>query len=188
MLIYEQKETVKFNVLREFKYAALLRMFWLHEQNSQINWTTEELNFINEDYNIMKQSEMCLSKHRSWDHEISLISEKEPVWKSLYSMSENQLKKVRNYLDKNLKKEFIRLSKSSAEYSILFVLKKNDKKWLCVNYRQLNNIIKKDSYSLSLIEELQNQLKKAQWFTSLNLKKAYYRVRMKENKEWKTAF
>lgn len=94
MLIYEQKETVKFNVLREFKYAALLRMFWLHEQNSQINWTTEELNFINEDYNIIKQSEMCLSEHRSWDHKISLISEKEPVWKSLYSMSENQCKKL----------------------------------------------------------------------------------------------
>jgi len=90
---------------------------------------------------------------------------------------------VRNYLNKNLKREFIRLSKSSAEYLILFVLKKNDKKWLCVNYRQLNNIIKRDSYSLSLIEELQNQLKKAQWFTSLNLKKAYYRVRMKEGKE-----
>ncbi len=46
----------------------------------------------------------------------------------LYSMSENQLKKVRTYLDENLKREFIRSSKSSAEYSILFVSKKNDTK------------------------------------------------------------
>ncbi len=76
----------------------------------------------------------------------------------LYSMSEDQLKKVRTYLDKNLKKEFIRSSKSSAEYSILFVLKKNDTKQLCVNYRQLNKITKQDSYSLLLIEELQDRL------------------------------
>jgi len=47
---------------------------------------------------------------------------------SLYSMSENQLKKVKTYLDKNLKREFIRSLKSLAEYLILFVSKKNDTK------------------------------------------------------------
>ena len=31
------------------------------------------------------------------------------------------------YLDKNLKKEFIKESQSSAEYSILFILKKDKK-------------------------------------------------------------
>jgi len=77
---------------------------------------------------------------------------------SLYSMSEDQLKKVRTYLNKNLKREFIRSSKSLAEYLILFVSKKNGIKQLCVNYRQLNKITKQDSYSLSLIEELQDQL------------------------------
>ncbi len=76
----------------------------------------------------------------------------------LYSMSEDQLKKVRTYLDENLKRGFIRSSKSLTEYSILFVSKKNDTKQLCVNYRQLNEITKQDSYFLSLIEELQDRL------------------------------
>ena len=62
------------------------------------------------------------------------------------------------YLDENLKRGFIRPSKSSTEYSILFVSKKNETKQLCVNYRQLNKIIKQDSYPLPLIEELQDQL------------------------------
>ncbi len=44
----------------------------------------------------------------------------------LYFMSKNQLKKVQNYFAENLKREFIRSLKSSAEYLILFVLKKND--------------------------------------------------------------
>jgi len=89
-------------------------------------------------------------------------------------MSKDQLKKVRTYLDKNLKREFIRPSKSLTEYSILFVSKKNDTKQLCVDYRQLNEITKQDSYSLPLIEELQDRLGRAKWFTSLDLKKAYY--------------
>ncbi len=103
-------------------------------------------------------------------------------------MSENQLKKVRTYLDENLKREFIRSSKSSAKYSILFVSKKNGTKWLCVNYRQLNKITKQDSYSLPLIKELQDRLGRVKWFTSLDLKEAYYQVWMKKGKEWKTAF
>jgi len=106
----------------------------------------------------------------------------------LYSMSKDQLKKVRTYLDENLKREFIRSSKSLTEYSILFISKKNGTKQLCVNYRQLNKITKQDSYLLLLIKELQDRLGRAKWFTSLNLKEAYYRVQMKEGKEWKTAF
>ncbi len=73
-------------------------------------------------------------------------------------MSKDQLKKVRTYLDKNLKREFIRSSKSLTEYLILFVSKKNDTKQLCVDYRQLNKITKQDSYFLSLIKELQDRL------------------------------
>jgi len=107
---------------------------------------------------------------------------------SLYSMSEDQLKKVWNYLDENLKREFIRSSKSLTDYSILFVSKKNDRKWLCVDYQQLNTITRQDSYSLSLIEELQDWLEEVKYFTSLNLKDVYYQVRMKEDKEWKMTF
>jgi len=44
----------------------------------------------------------------------------------LYLMSENQLKKVQNYLVENLKREFIKSLKSLTEYLILFVSKKND--------------------------------------------------------------
>jgi len=89
-------------------------------------------------------------------------------------MSKDQLKKIRTYLDENLKREFIKSSKSSAEYSILFVSKKNDMKQLCVDYRQLNEITKQDSYSLLLIKELQDRLGRVKWFTSLDLKEAYY--------------
>jgi len=59
----------------------------------------------------------------------------------LYFMSKNQLKKVQNCFVENLKREFIKLLKSSVKYLILFISKKNDIKQLYVDYRQLNEII-----------------------------------------------
>lgn len=166
----------------------ILKLSWLQKVNLWINWANNELCSVNEAYEIMKQSEVCLLKHKLWNHEISLLPEKKLMWKLLYSMSEDQLKEVHKYLNKNLKQKFIKLSKSLTEYSILFVLKKNDKKWWCVNYRHLNDITKQDSYSLLLIEELQKCLEDAKWFIKLNLHKTYYQVCMKEGEEWKTAF
>ena len=58
----------------------------------------------------------------------------------------------------NEKKEFIRKSKFSTEYSILFVFKKNEKLRLCVDYRKLNEITIKNRYSLFNIKEFQDRL------------------------------
>ena len=136
----------------------------------------------------MNQSEICLLKHELWNHEITLLFKKTFTWKSLYSMSENQLWEVWEYIDKNLKQEFIKSLKSSAEYSILFVSKSNDKKQLCVDYRHLNNIMMQDSYSLFLIKELQKCLEDTKWFMKLNLHKVYYWIWIKKDNKWKTVF
>jgi len=188
VMILEDSQKLMFDVLNSIKYDIILKMPWLCKKNLRINWISKELYITVDVYEILKQPEMSLSEHKSWDHKISLLNNKQLKWMPLYSMSEDQLKKVRTYLDKNLKRGFIRSSKSSAEYLILFVSKKNGTKQLCVNYRQLNEITRWDSYSLLLIEELQDRLDKVKWFTSLNLKEAYYQVWMKKGKEWKTAF
>ncbi len=187
-MILEDSQELTFDVLNLIKYDTILKMPWLRKKNSRIDWISKELYIMIDAYEILKQPEMSLSEHKSWDHKIPLLNDKQPKWMSLYSMSEDQLKKVRTYLDENLKRGFIRPSKSSAEYLILFVSKKNDTKQLCVNYRQLNEIIKQDSYFLLLIKELQDWLNRVKWFTSLNLKEAYYQVQMKKGEEWKTAF
>jgi len=176
VIILEDSQKLMFDVLNSIKYDAILEMPWLRKKNSRIDWISKELYTTIDVYEILKQSEMSLSEHKSWDHKILLLNDKQPKWMLLYSMSEDQLKKVRTYLDKNLKRGFIRSLKSLTEYSILFVSKKNDTKWLCVNYRQLNKITRQDSYLLLLIKELQDRLGKAKWFTSLNLKEAYYWV------------
>ena len=134
MKIQENKQIIVLNMLWDCKYAMILRLSWLRNINSWINWATEEICSADKAYDVVKQSKMCLSEHQAWDYEISLILKKKSVWKSLYDMSEDQLKTVKKYLDENLKQEFIKSFKSSTEYSILFVLKKNDQKQLCIDY------------------------------------------------------
>jgi len=131
---------LRLDVLKSVKYDAILEMLWLHKKNLQINWINKEFYATENTYDVFKQLKKSLSEHKSWDYEILLLERRESKWMLLYFMSKNQLKKVQNYLAENLKREFIRLLKSSAEYLILFILKKNDIKQLCVDYRQLNKI------------------------------------------------
>ena len=86
-------------------------------------------------------------------------------------------------MNENLKKKFIRKLKLSTKYSILFVFKKNEKLRLCVDYRKLNEIIIKNRYSLSNINELQDKLLKTIYFIKFNFKEAYNLIRMKTKKE-----
>jgi hypothetical protein len=57
-----------------------------------------------------------------------------------------------------------------------------------VNYKKLNQIIKKDRSALPFISEVFDKLDSAKIFTKLDLKDAYHWLRIKEGDEWKTAF
>jgi predicted transport protein len=72
----------------------------------------------------------------------------------MYSFFEKKLKALREYIDKNLIKGYIRFSKLFIKYTVLFVSKKNEKLRIYVNYRKFNNIIIKNRYTLSLIYEI----------------------------------
>src|ERR1700735_3026279 len=102
--------------------------------------------------------ETGLPEHSRWDHEITLQPSKEPKFHKIYNLNETQLQALREYLDENLKKGYIRPSQSPAGYPILFVPKKNGKLRLCVDYRQLNDITIKNRYPLPLISELRDRL------------------------------
>ena len=57
--------------------------------------------------------------------------------------------------------------------------KKNNELRLYVDYRDLNAIIIKNRYSLSLIFETLNRLCGSKIFIKLNLKNVYYKLRIK---------
>ncbi len=94
-----------------------------------------------------------LFSHHLYDHKIELIDEKTSSWSRLYHMSDYKLQKMKNYLIKHLNKDFISFSSASYASLILFIEKKDDSLRFCVDYRKLNALIKRNHYSLSLIDE-----------------------------------
>ena len=95
---------------------------------------------------------------------------------------------LREYIDDNLSKGFIRQSTSPAGAPILFVKKKDGSLRLCVDYRGLNRVTVKNRYLLPLISEALDRLVGAKVYTKLDIRSAYNLIRIKEGDEWKTAF
>ena len=111
-----------------------------------------------------------------------------PPWEPLNSMSREELLVLRKTLTDLLKKGWIRPSNSPAAAPVLFARKPNGGLRLCVDYRGLNAITIPDRYPLPLFKETLRQLSKAKWFTKLDVKSAFHRIRIREGDEWMTAF
>jgi len=103
-------------------------------------------------------------------------------------LNEDKMKVLRDYLEINEKRGWIRASTSPAGAPIHFVKKKDGGLSLCVDYRQLNDITIKDRTLLPLIGESLDQLSSATIYTKLDIRDAYYNLRIAEGDAWKTAF
>ncbi|PRP75857.1 retrotransposon nucleocapsid protein [Planoprotostelium fungivorum] len=106
----------------------------------------------------------------------------------LYQMSESEMKIVQKYVTDMTAKGLIQPSKSPCGAPILFAKKKDGTLCLCVDYRRLNDVTVKSTYPLPLIDEMLDRIRSAKIFTALDLKDAYWLVRIKKGDEWKTAF
>ena len=129
-----------------------------------------------------------LPPHRDFDLKIETIEGEVPPVGHIYSLSQAELSALREFIDKNLKANFIYPSRSTHGAPILFVKKKDGSLRLCVDYRGLNRITKKDRYPLPLIADLLDAPGKARIYTKLDLRHAYHLLRISPGDEWKTAF
>jgi Reverse transcriptase (RNA-dependent DNA polymerase)/RNase H-like domain found in reverse transcriptase len=139
-------------------------------------------------YMFLAQNHRSLPPCRPHDHESTLKEHTTPPYRPLYGLSRNELETVREWIDDNLSKEFIRASSSPAASPILFVKKPDGSLRLWIDYRGQNEITVKDRYPLPLIQETLMRLQKSKYCTTLDLPSAYNLVRIKEGDEWKAAF
>ncbi len=117
-----------------------------------------------------------LSSHRIYDHRIELIDEKMLSRSRLYQMFDHKLQKIKKYLIKHLNKEFIFFSFVLYVSLILFTEKKDESLRFCVNYRKLNALIKRDRYSLLLIDEILARIQESKYLIQLNIIVAFNKL------------
>src|SRR5436853_1650912 len=103
-------------------------------------------------------------------------------------MSKKELETLREFINVFMKREWIQESMLLARAFVMFVPKKNRKKRLVVDYQRLNNITIKDRYMVLLVDKIREQLRKAKWFTLIDLQDRYYYLCIKKGDKWKTAF
>src|SRR6266704_3238111 len=71
---------------------------------------------------------------------------------------------------------------------VLFICKKDGSLCLCIDFRGLNKITKKDRYPLPCILDLLDAPSCAKVYTKLDLWHAYHLVCIAAGDEWKTSF
>ena len=103
-------------------------------------------------------------------------------------MSDYKLQKMKNYLIKHLNKSFISFSSTSYASLILFIEKKDDSLRFCVDYRKLNALIKRDRYSLLLINETFARIQDSKYLTRLNIIVVFNKLHMYSSSEDLTIF
>ena len=128
------------------------------------------------------------SQKKLWDHTIDLKDSFKPKKGHLILLSLEEQKEVSEFIDEQLTKGYIHLSKSEQMSPVFFVLKKDGQKWMVQDYRYLIEYTVWNNYPLPLISQLVDKLKGSQYFMKIDLWWGYNNVQIKEGDEWKAAF
>jgi hypothetical protein len=86
------------------------------------------------------------------------------------------------------RRRVIEESDSPWSSPVVLVWKKNGDLRFCVDYRKLNDVTKKDCFPLPRIDNALDTLAGAKWFSTLDLKSAYWQVDLHPDNKEKTAF
>ena len=103
-------------------------------------------------------------------------------------MSREEREEVREFVKEQLRKGYIRPSKSPQTAPVFFVGKKDGKKRMVQDYRYLNEWTIKNNYPLPLISDVLENIGTKKLFTKMDLRWGYNNVRIKEGDEWKAVF
>uniref|UniRef100_A0A0W0G5H8 Reverse transcriptase domain-containing protein n=1 Tax=Moniliophthora roreri TaxID=221103 RepID=A0A0W0G5H8_MONRR len=126
---------------------------------------------------------------RHYDHAIDLKPDFVAKDCKLYSLTVPEQQELDKFLDENLRKGYIRKSKSPNASPFFFVGKKEKGKLRPTqDYRRLNDRTIKNAYPLPLISDLIDKLHGATIFSKLDLRNGYNNVRIKDGDQWKAAF
>jgi len=116
-----------------------------------------------------KSKAETLVPHYLYDLRIDLEKDFHSPVGTIYSLSKFEQEVLKEFIDENLTNKFICSMFSSHGAPVLFIKEKDGSLRLCVNFRRLNKITKKDRYPLPLISDLLDSPCKACIYTKIDL-------------------
>jgi len=121
-----------------------------------------------------------LPVRKAWDHAIELKEVFTPKKGKVYSLSREEREEVQAFVKDQLRKGYIRPSKSLQTSLVHFVAKKDSKRRMVQDYCHINQWTVKNRYLLPLIANILNGVGKRKVFTKLDLRWGYKNVRIKK--------
>jgi len=116
------------------------------------------------------------------------IADPTPVRGPMYRYPEKAKSIISDMLSDMEKRGIIETSTSAWLSPIVLVNKPDGTKRLCLDYRKVNTHLATDIYPLPRLDELVEQAAGNQFYTTLDLKDAYFQVMLHENSRDLTAF
>uniref|UniRef100_A0A670ILS5 Gypsy retrotransposon integrase-like protein 1 n=1 Tax=Podarcis muralis TaxID=64176 RepID=A0A670ILS5_PODMU len=211
MQIGNHREVISFNVTRLSDTPIVLGMSWLDRHSPTMAWYQRQLTFGSsycaqhciqtgqEEEGQEEGQQLRLSMAQAvplkYKGFLEVLCETEAdqlpphrPYDCLYSMSEDEMQELREFIDHNLQRGFIRESKAAGGSPVFFVKKRDTpQKRLIVDYRFINSKTKPAAFPMPKIDDLLGTVRRGKIFTKLDLRGAYNLIRVREGDEWKTA-
>ena len=118
-----------------------------------------------------------------WNHAINIKEGFIPRKGKVYPLSRKEREEVYEFISEQLRKRYIRPSKSPQTALVFSVGKKDGKKRMVQDYWYLNEWTIRNNYPLLLISDVIENIGTKRVFTKMNLRWDYNNMRIKEGDE-----
>jgi len=111
-----------------------------------------------------------------------------PIKQRYYRLSPERLKELNRQVDEMLEMDVIERSNSPWNNPVTLAPKSNGEMRFCLDSRKLNAVSKHDAYPLPYIHNILDQLRDARYLSSIDLKAAFWQIKLSDSSKEKTAF
>ncbi|KAE8729762.1 2,3-bisphosphoglycerate-independent phosphoglycerate mutase [Hibiscus syriacus] len=129
-----------------------------------------ELQYVLEKYNSVFAKPEGLPPQRTHDHAIPLEPNITPINLRPYRFPHNQKDEVEKQIATMLSSSIIQPTRSPFASPYLLIKKKDGTCRFCLDYRNLNSLIIKDKFPISIVEDLLDKLHGAVYFSKIDLR------------------
>ena len=144
-------------------------------------------NLLLQECDVFSKSDSDIGNIEDFKMKIEL-SDETPVKEAYRQLPRNLYSEVKNYINDLLVNGWIRESYSAYASPIVCVRKKDNSLRMCIDYRKLNNKTIPDAQPIPRIQDILDNLYGQEWFSTLDMSKAYHQGYVAEESRHLTAF
>jgi len=143
--------------------------------------------FIRSRSSVFSRSEYDIGRTRIIPHRID-TGDNTPHFEQLRRHPTTQLPMIDEHVEHMLAHDVIEPAASPWSSNVVMVRKQDGSMRFCVNYRKVNELLKKDKFPLPKIDTCLDTLNGCQYYSSCDLRWGYWQTEIDERDRYKTAF